>query len=174
MCSPELQMLTSNLIGKWGEKVRIEVQSSSHSWRKGKLGVRYRIRTPGSFGEWDPRSPCTRPRPPTPTPAPTLFSGEDTKFLKLVQEPGVCGRQLADLKRANHGSASRSKHVPCVPSQVPPTHQGGLEPAPQLLGRKDRTQLSFLLLTPVFFALFLRKIIAYSNWYTSSQGRKRS
>ena len=30
MCSPELQMLTSNLIGKWGEKVRIEVQSSSH------------------------------------------------------------------------------------------------------------------------------------------------
>lgn len=55
MFSPELQMLTSNLIGKWEEKVRIEVQSSSHSWRKGKLGVKYRISTPGSFGEWDTR-----------------------------------------------------------------------------------------------------------------------
>ena len=45
MCSPELQMLTSNLIGKWGEKVRIEVQSSSHSWRKGKP-VPLAIQTP--------------------------------------------------------------------------------------------------------------------------------
>lgn len=52
-------MLTSNLISKWRERVRIEGQSSSPSWRKGKL----QMRTPGLDGELDPLSPGIRLRP---------------------------------------------------------------------------------------------------------------
>lgn len=63
MCSSEYLMLTSNLISKWRERVRIEGQSSSPSWRKGKLRVWHGKRTPGPDGEWDPLSPGTRLRP---------------------------------------------------------------------------------------------------------------
>lgn len=38
-----------------------------------------------------------------------------------------------------------------------------LGPVPLHLGRQKGVQLSFHLLTPLFFALFLRNVIAYSN-----------
>lgn len=88
---------------------------------------------------------------------------------------GACGKQLADLRRANKELAARPSPAPLVPSQTllgtpSPTHQGGLGPGPLLLGRQDGAQLNLLLLTPFFFALFfLRNVIAYRNWWAHKQ-----
>lgn len=83
-CSPELQMLTSSLIGKWGKRNRTEVQSSSYSQRKGKPQAWYRIRRlPGLYGEWDSLSPSTRPRLSSHSIPTLLFNGENT--LKILE-----------------------------------------------------------------------------------------
>lgn len=88
------------------------------------------IRIPRPYGEWDPLSSSTRPRPhpPHPTPPPAiLFNGEVTQFLKLVQERGVwCMWPAASSPERVRACPSASQQAGWGITQLPPPHSPSL------------------------------------------------